>query len=142
MKIGYTTGVFDLFHIGHLNILKNAKRHCDYLIVGVSTDELVDKYKNHKPIISLNERMEIVSNIKCVDKVVTQTEFNKLSAYENLKFDILFHGDDWKGNDKYLEIERKLKSKGVEFMYFPYTENVSTSIIKNKIIDILKLLDK
>jgi len=141
MKIGYTTGVFDLFHIGHLNILKNAKRHCDYLIVGVSTDALVDKYKNHKPIISLNDRMEIVSNIKCVDKVVTQTEFNKLSAYENLKFDILFHGDDWKGNDKYLEIEQKLKSKGVEFMYFPYTENVSTSIIKNKIIDILKLLE-
>lgn len=141
MKIGYTTGVFDLFHIGHLNILKKAKENCDYLIVGVSTDELVVDYKNRKPIISVDDRIEIISNIKCVDKVVKQTEFNKIIAYENLKFNILFHGDDWKDNPKYIEIESALKDKGVEIKYFEYTKDVSTSIIKNKILEILKVLE-
>ena len=83
MKIGYTSGVYDLFHIGHLNILKNAKSVCDKLIVGVSTDELVKKYKNKKPIISHSERMQIVSSIKFVDAVVAQESMNKLEMWKN-----------------------------------------------------------
>ena len=97
-KIGYTTGVFDLFHIGHLNILKRAKEQCDYLIVGVSTDELVKLYKNKTPVIPFNERVAIVEAIKYVDKVVTQTSMDKLVAWNELHFDAMFHGDDWKNS--------------------------------------------
>lgn len=140
MVVGYTTGVFDLFHIGHLNILKEAKKNCDFLIVGVSSDELVFNYKGRYPIINLDDRSEIIANIKCVDRVVTQHEFNKLNAYHQYKFDILFHGDDWKGSDKYAEIESELKEFGVIFKYFPYTNGVSTSFIKNKILDIMEIL--
>ena len=93
--IGYTTGVLDMFHIGHLNILKNAKRMCDYLIVGVSTDELVQQYKGKTPIIRFDERLEIVKAIRYVDKAVPQTTMNKMEAWNELKFDALFHGSDW-----------------------------------------------
>ena len=93
-KVGYTTGVYDLFHIGHLNILKKAKEQCDYLIVGVSTDELTYSYKNKFPIIPFSERVQIVEAIKYVDKVIPQTNMNKFEAWENYRFDVMFHGDD------------------------------------------------
>ena len=99
--VGYTTGVFDLFHIGHLNVLKNAKERCDYLIVGVSTDEVVQNYKNKKPIIPFEERMEIVKAIKYVDEVVPQVDMDKFKAWKNIHYDVLFHGDDWKGSPMY-----------------------------------------
>src|SRR5690554_2830226 len=99
-KIGYTTGVFDMFHIGHLNILKKSKEMCDYLIVGVTTDELVS-YKNTKAIIPHEERMMIVESIKYVDKVVPQDNMDKFVAWERYKFDVIFVGDDWKGTDKW-----------------------------------------
>src|SRR6056297_570332 len=102
VRIGYTTGVFDLFHIGHLNILRNAKLECDYLIVGVTTDELSMNEKKKKPIIPLVERMEIVQAIKYVDNVVPQTTYDKMEAWRNLGFNIMFVGDDWKGTDKWL----------------------------------------
>ncbi|MCK1993414.1 adenylyltransferase/cytidyltransferase family protein [Peribacillus muralis] len=132
-KIGYTTGVFDLFHVGHLNILKKAKENCEYLIVGVSTDELVIEYKNKQPVIPLIERMEIVAGIKYVDKVVSQTNRDKFTAWENLQFNRMFVGDDWKGDPLFDEMEMKFKQVGVDIIYFPYTKGVSTSIVKEKI---------
>ncbi|MGE7760189.1 adenylyltransferase/cytidyltransferase family protein [Peribacillus sp. NPDC097895] len=132
-KIGYTTGVFDLFHVGHLNILKKAKENCEYLIVGVSTDELVMEYKNKQPVIPHNERMEIVAGIKYVDKVVSQTNRDKFTAWENLQFNRMFVGDDWKGDPLFNEVEIKFKQVGVDIIYFPYTKGVSTSIVKDKI---------
>ncbi len=135
MKTGYTTGVFDLFHVGHLNIIKRAKENCDHLIVGVSTDELVQEYKKRRPIIRFEERIEIVRSIKYVDEVIAQESIDKFSVWEKYHFDILFHGDDWKSTDLYNEIEAKLKKKGVEIVYFPRTEGVSTTDIKKYIYE-------
>ena len=133
-KIGYTTGVFDLFHIGHLNILKKAKEQCECLIVGVSTDELVQNYKNKLPVIPFEERIEIVKSIKYVDKVVAQENRDKYSAWENLQFDVMFVGDDWKGNKLFEELEHQFKSVGVDIVYFPYTQGTSSTILRKKII--------
>ncbi len=136
-KVGYTTGVFDLFHIGHLNILKRAKEQCDYLIVGVSTDEVVQSYKHKTPIIPYEERKQIVESIKYVDKVVPQTTMDKYVAWEENHFDVIFHGDDWKNSDMYREMEQKLKSVGVEFVYFPYTKGTSSTILSNVLKEML-----
>ena len=132
-KIGYTTGVFDLFHVGHLNILKRAKEQCDVLIVGVSTDELVMEYKNKLPVIALDDRMEIVEGIKYVDHVVPQTNRDKFMAWEDLEFDVLFVGDDWKGNTLFNQLERQFNLVGVDIVYFPYTKNVSSTLVKERI---------
>lgn len=133
MRIGYTTGVFDMFHVGHLNILRRAKEQCDYLIVGVSTDELVKNYKNKTPIIPFEERKAILEAIKYVDKVVPQENRDKYSAYEKYKFDVMFVGDDWKGNSLFEEVEKKFKDVGVEVVYFPYTKGTSSTILKEKL---------
>ncbi|MBR0230708.1 MAG: adenylyltransferase/cytidyltransferase family protein [Clostridia bacterium] len=134
MVIGYTTGVYDMFHIGHLNVLKNAKSQCDYLIVGVSTDELVQKEKNKTPVIPFVERCEIVSAIKYVDKVVPQTNKNKKEAWEKYHFDKMFVGDDWKGTDVWNRFEEQFKPLGVEIVYLKHTDGISstqlTGIIK------------
>ena len=132
-KIGYTTGVFDMFHVGHLNIIKKAKEQCDHLIVGVSTDELVEDYKHKKTMIPFEDRMEIVKAIKYVDEVVPQTTMDKYEAWKKLHFNVLFHGDDWKNSSMYNELEDKLKKEGVEFVYFPYTKRVSSTMLKEKI---------
>ena len=126
--IGYTTGVFDLFHIGHLNLLKNAKGLCDKLIVGVTTDELVS-YKNKKAVINQYERMDIVRNIKFVDAVVPQNDMDKLKMWERLKFDVMFVGDDWFETPKWKELDKKFKSVGVKIIYFPYTHGISSTLI-------------
>lgn len=128
-KIGYTTGVFDMFHIGHLNILRQAKEQCEYLIVGVSDDELVQKYKNKSPIIRFEERKRIVEAIKYVDLVVEQETMDKLEAWNKLHFDVIFHGDDWKGSNMYNEIEEKLKKVGCEIVYLPHTEGTSSTLL-------------
>lgn len=133
--IGYTTGVFDMFHIGHLNILKNAKARCDYLIVGVSTDEVVESYKNHLPIIPFEERFEIVSAIKYVDQVVPQTSMNKMEAYKKLKFDVIFHGSDWKGSDMYNKIVEDFSKIGVDVVFLPHTEGTSSTMLREKLIN-------
>lgn len=130
MIIGYTTGVFDLFHIGHLNILKKAKEMCDHLIVGVSTDELVMQYKNKTPVICYEERAEIVRSIKYVDQVVPQTDRDKFAAWEKYGFNRMFVGDDWKGSPLFSELEEKFKSCGVEIIYFPYTKGTSSTMLK------------
>ena len=129
-KIGYTSGVFDLFHIGHLNILRKAKEQCECLIVAVSTDELVKKYKNKVPVISFEERAAIVNSIKYVDKVVGQHNRDKMSAYIKYNFDVMFVGDDWKGNPLWIKLEEELNSKGSEIMYFAYTKKVSSTLLR------------
>ena len=128
-KVGYTTGVYDMFHIGHLNILKRAKEHCDYLIVGVSTDELVKDYKGKTPIIPYEERVAIVEAIKYVDKVVPQTSMNKMKAWEKLHFDVMFHGSDWKGSDMYNKLTEEFGKVGVEIVFLPHTAGVSSTLL-------------
>ena len=132
-KVGYTTGVFDMFHIGHLNILRRAKEQCDYLIVGVSTDELVQEYKNKTPIIPFEERAEIVQSIDCVDEVIVQENRDKFLAWKNLKFDVMFVGDDWKGKPLFMEVEAEFKKVGVDVVYFPYTRDTSSTILRQKL---------
>jgi glycerol-3-phosphate cytidylyltransferase len=128
ITIGYTTGVYDLFHIGHLNLLRKAKAQCDYLIVGVSTDELVS-YKHKHAVIPFEERKEIVSAIKYVDEVVTQENMNKMEAWEKYHFNVMFVGDDWKGTDKWNKIEADLNAVGAKVVYFPYTKGTSSTLI-------------
>lgn len=132
--IGYTTGVFDMFHIGHLNILKKAKDYCDYLIVGVTTDELCVSYKHKTPILPYEERKAIVEAIRYVDEVVPQTDRDKYSAWERLQFNRMFVGDDWKGSPLFSEVEQKFRKVGVDIVYFPYTQGTSSTILREKIL--------
>ncbi len=132
-KIGYTTGVFDLFHIGHLNIIRRAKEQCDFLIVGVSTDELVVTYKHKNPIIPYHERFAIVESIKYVDKVVSQTSMDKFEAWKQLKFDALFHGSDWKGSNLYNDYQKKFAEVGVDVVFLPHTDGTSSTEIAQKL---------
>ena len=132
-RVGYTTGVFDMFHIGHLNILRRAKEKCDYLIVGVSTDELVMEYKNKTPIIPFEERAEIVRSIDCVGRVIAQENRDKYAAWRELKFDVMFVGDDWKGKPLFMKVEEEFKKVGVDVVYFPYTKDTSSTILREKL---------
>lgn len=132
-RVGYTTGVFDMFHIGHLNILRRAKEQCEYLIVGVSTDELVKEYKNKTPIIPFEERAEIVQSIDCVDRVIAQENRDKYEAWRELKFDVMFVGDDWKGKPLFMKVEEEFKKVGVDVVYFPYTKDTSSTILREKL---------
>ncbi len=129
MIIGYTTGVFDLFHVGHLNILKNAKGMCDKLIVGVTVDELVS-YKGKEAVIPFEERMEIVRSCKYVDVAVPQYDMDKLTACKKLKADVLFVGDDWYKTPKWEEYEKEFEKVGIKIVYFPYTQNISSTKIR------------
>ena len=130
MILGYTSGVYDLFHIGHLNLLKNARGLCDKLIVGVSVDELV-KYKNKKAVIPFEERIEIVRNIKYVDSAIPQYEIDKFKVWEKIKFDVLFVGDDWYESDSWKIMENKFKEVNVRVIYFPYTKGTSSTLIND-----------
>lgn len=131
--IGYTAGVFDLFHIGHLNMLRNAKSLCDKLIVGVSTDELVS-YKNKKAVIPFSERMEIVSSIRYVDAVVPQEDMDKFELWQKLKYDVMFVGDDWFKSDKWNKLDQQFNEVGVKIIYFPYTKGTSSTLINQILI--------
>ena len=135
MIIGYTSGVYDLFHVGHLNLLRNAKGMCDKLIVGVSTDELVE-YKNKKAVIPHTERMEIVRALRYVDSVIAQENLNKYEMWEKLKFDVLFVGDDWYKTEKWEQLEAQLKSVGVRVVYFPYTKGTSSTLLNNILLKV------
>lgn len=128
--VGYTTGVFDMFHIGHLNILRRAKEHCDYLIVGVSTDENVQSYKHKTPVIPFAERASIIGAIRYVDQVVPQENMDKYEAWERLHFNEMYHGDDWKGSAMFSEMERKLASVGCKVVFLPHTDGISSSQLK------------
>lgn len=137
MIIGYTTGVFDLFHIGHLNMLKNAKSMCDKLVVGVTTDDLVS-YKNKKAVIPFDERIEIVRSIKYVDAAVAQSDMDKMDAWKRYKFDLMFVGDDWYKTDKWDEYEDELNRVGVKIIYFPYHKGTSSTLINETLIKLRK----
>ena len=130
MIIGYTTGVFDLFHIGHLNILKNAKSQCDYLIVGISTDEVIERKKGKKPVIPFKERIEIIKNLKIVDEAVKQDKIDELEDLKKYKYNIIFKGSDWKGIEKWIKLEEEFKKLGVKVVFFPYTQTTSSTIIR------------
>lgn len=134
-KIGYTSGVYDMFHIGHLNVIKNAKQMCDYLIVAVSTDEVVVKNKKKNPVIPFAERFEIVSSIKYVDKVVPQESYSvegKIKAAIDYHIDAMFVGSDWKGTDKWNNIEKQLNEHGIDVIYLPHTDGISSSQLRKK----------
>ena len=122
-----------MFHIGHLNILRRAKEQCEYLIVGVTLDEVVETYKNKTPIVPYSERAAIVEAIKYVDKVVPQTSMDKYAAWEKLHFEAIFHGDDWKGSKMYNEIEEKLNAVGVKTVFLPYTAGTSSTLLSEKL---------
>ena len=140
MIVGYTTGVFDLFHIGHLNILRRAKEKCDKLIVGVTTDELLQVYKNKRPIIPFEERISIVKAIKYVDEAVPQEDMDKISHWEKLKFNVVFVGDDWQNTDKWNRIESDFNEIGVDVVYFPYTKGTSSTLINDILVNERKKL--
>jgi glycerol-3-phosphate cytidylyltransferase len=128
-QVGYTAGAFDMFHIGHLNLLKRAKEHCEKLIVGVSTDELIQETKAKKPVIPFADRMEILRQCKYVDEVVVQDDLDKVKAWEKLRFDVLFSGDDWRDNPRWIKYEEQLMAcgKGIPIVYFPYTYAISST---------------
>jgi glycerol-3-phosphate cytidylyltransferase len=134
--VGYTTGVFDMFHIGHLHLLKKAKRHCDYLIVGVSSDELVKSYKNKTPIIPFEHRFEIVNGLDVVDEVVVQSHRDKIKQFHEIRYDLMFVGDDWKGSPLFNEVEAELNEHGASIIYFEYTKDVSSTQFTNILQDI------
>lgn len=136
-KIGYTTGVFDLFHIGHLNILKKAKDYCELLIVGVTIDPLVT-YKLKKAVIPFEERIEIIEAIKYVDIVVPQENHNKIEAWKKYKFNVMFVGDDWKNTKEWDEYEFEFNKHGVDIVYFPYTKTTSSTLINETLLNLRK----
>lgn len=136
-NIGYICGVFDLFHVGHLIILERCKSMCNYLIVGICNDDYVINIKNKKPIYSESQRVRIINALKVVDKaeLVTVSEtLDKKLALDKFHFDVLFSGDDWKGTARYLETEKELGSLGVSFEFFPYTNGISSSQIRDKLL--------
>lgn len=138
--IGYTAGVYDLFHIGHLNLLKNAKGLCDKLVVGVTVDELVT-YKGKRAIIPFEDRIEIIRNIKFVDAAIPQYDMDKLSVCKKLGATILFVGDDWYGTDKWKKYEKEAEKLGIRIVYFPYTKGVSSTKI-SQALGYVRELDK
>ncbi len=140
-KVGFTTGVFDMFHVGHLNLFERCKKMCDYLIVGVCDDDYVKNVKHKIPVMPLEERVRILSALKCVDEVqvinVKETE-DKMLCLEKFKFDVLFSGDDWKGTERYLKTEEQFAPLNVKIEYLPYTKGVSTTELKERILKSFK----
>jgi len=130
MRVGYAAGGFDLFHVGHLNILKNARSQCDYLIAGVVSDELLLERKGTPPVVPLFERLEIVRHISYVDEAVAELLEDKLDTWNELRFDVFFKGDDWRGTERGRRLEREFEAVGVEVVYFPYTVNTSSTVLR------------
>lgn len=129
-RVGYAPGAYDLFHIGHLNILRHAREHCDYLVAGVVSDEMAELAKGRRPVIPLIERLEIVRNIKYVDAAFVETVPNKLDTWQQVRFDVLFKGDDWRATPKGDKLERDFAEVGVDVVYFPYTVHTSSTQLR------------
>ena len=129
-RVGYAAGAFDLFHVGHLNLLRHARQHCDHLVAGVVSDEMLALTKGITPVVSLAERLEIVSHIDVVDAVHAETVPDKLDVWQELRFDVFFKGDDWRGTEKGLRLEREFAAVGVEVVYFPYTVSTSSTALR------------
>ena len=135
--VGFTAGAFDMFHVGHLNLIKNAKARCDYLIVGVNTDALVSSYKKKKVIVPLKERMEIISALKYVDEVEIVNTLNKVEIWKRKRFDVVFIGDDWRGTARWNETETVLREVcDVDVIYLPYTKGTTSTILREKLIEL------
>lgn len=133
--VGYVPGAWDMFHIGHLNILRRAREHCDHLIAGVVLDDVVVGAKGKNPVVPFEERLEIVSHMDCVDEVVADTSSDKLVMWQQLHFDVLFKGDDWKGTPKGERLETRMAEVGVRVVYFPYTVHTSSTMLRQLISD-------
>lgn len=133
--VGFTAGAFDMFHVGHLNLLENAKKRCDYLIVGVNTDELICSYKNKKAVVPLEERLRIVGAIKCVDEIIAVDTLNKVEIWKKKNFDVVFIGNDWKGSSRWNRTERELGEIGVRVVYLPYTTGTTSTLLREKLIE-------
>ena len=129
-RIGYAPGAYDLFHVGHLNLLRQARAHCDRLVAGVVADDVLEVTKGRRPIIPLEERMEIVRHISFVDEVVAEVQPDKLVTWQSVRFDVIFKGDDWRGTPKGERLERDFESVGVEVVYFPYTVHTSSTALR------------
>ena len=129
-KVGYTQGVYDMFHIGHLNLINNAKEYCDYLIVGVNSDELVQDYKNKKTVINQEERAKIVGNIKAVDQSIIVDSLDKEEILDDIQFDVVFIGDDWKGTPRWNATEAALAKHGVDVVYLKHTDGISSTKLR------------
>ena len=134
-KVGYTQGVFDMFHIGHLNLIKRAKDLCETLIVGVNSDKLVESYKHKSPMIPQDQRREIVGALKYVDKCVIVETLDKTVVWGKYKFDAIIIGSDWKGNERWIATEKALAEKNAEVVYVDYTEGISSSLLRKRIQD-------
>ena len=131
-KIGYTQGVYDMFHVGHLNLINNAKQYCEYLIVGTNTDALVQEYKHKQPVINQEERRYIVENVRAVDEVVIVETLDKVAMWNKLHFDAVFIGDDWKGNPRWEATKVELEKYGVDVVFLPHTEGVSSTMLRDE----------
>lgn len=133
--IGFTAGTFDMFHIGHLNLLKNARSRCDYLIVGVNSDRLVEEYKHKKAVVPLEERMEIIRSIRYVDEVMRIDSLDKVLSWKQKHYNLLFIGDDWKGNSRWERTEEEMARYGVKVVYLPHTEGTNSTLLREKLTE-------
>ena len=133
--IGFTAGTFDMFHIGHLNLLKNARSRCDYLIVGVNSDRLVEEYKHKKAVVPLEERMEIIRSIRYVDEVMKIDSLDKVLSWRQKHYNLLFIGDDWKGNSRWERTEKEMAQYGVRVVYLPHTEGTNSTLLREKLAE-------
>ncbi len=131
-KIGYTQGVYDMFHIGHLNLINKAKESCERLIVGVNADSLVREYKKKNPVISEDERCEIVKNIKAVDDCIITHTLDKIEMHEKVGFDVIYIGDDWKDNERWKKTTIELKKINVDVVFLPYTKGISSTQLRDE----------
>lgn len=134
-RVGYVPGVFDMFHIGHLNILRNARLHCDRLIAGVVSDEMAERAKGQLPVVPLAERLEIVRSVRYVDEAVVESVPDKVEMWRQLRFDVIIKGDDWRGTPKGLALERTMADVGVEVAYLPYTAHTSSTLLRRVLLD-------
>ncbi|MCX5375742.1 adenylyltransferase/cytidyltransferase family protein [Streptomyces sp. NBC_00091] len=135
-RVGYAPGAYDLFHIGHLNILRHARSQCDYLVAGVVSDEMAELAKGRRPMIPLVERLEIVRSVKYVDAAFVETVPDKVETWKQVRFDVIFKGDDWRGTPKGLRLERDFAAHGVDVVYFPYTVHTSSTQLR-RALDVL-----
>jgi glycerol-3-phosphate cytidylyltransferase len=139
-RVGYAPGAYDLFHVGHLNLLRQARAHCDRLVAGVVTDDVLEITKGRRPVIPLAERLEIVRHIDVVDDVFVETQPDKLLTWRECPFDVIFKGDDWRDTPKGLQLEQDFAAVGVEIVYFPYTVHTSSTVLR-KALSLLEAAD-
>lgn len=131
-KIGYTQGTYDMFHIGHLNLLRQAKEQCERLIVGINSDKLVEEYKNKTPVVNEHDRMEIIKELRCVDDVLLCDTLKKTTMWNKIHFNAIFIGNDWKGNARWAQTERDLAPLGADVVYLKHTDGISSSLLRTK----------